>query len=502
MLSVPRAVVRRRAVSPLQKPGLGVVLIAAALAAGQARADVEWHPDLDTAHAAARISQRPVLALFVADMDVDTAAFEAACLGSPEAEAVLATCFEPVRVRIHERPDLARAAGVTHVPSACVMSVEEAPVARLDAPNSPAAFVTAAIIAAQRVAAEQDASPVIADAGRAAPDLASTEAAGVVGTTARGSLARVTAKVRNLSAFARSQPQAPAGEQGAAVPTPAPPARDTASTISPAAAPVAWPAETSGPPPTDVAARPTIEPAAGNLVAPANTPWLDAPAQQAPPPSSPPSTPHPSLAAAPAATPAATALPEPAAPPAPKLPWHKQFIAAIQKPFGGGSKAAEPPTMPPALSRGSLAAAADPVSPPAPGSDPVPDPYGSMPLGLEGYCPVTLVDRGAWSEGRAQWGARHRGRTYLFAGPDEQRTFLADPDRYAPALSGDDPVLALDRSSSTPGQRRYGVTYQSRMYLFASPETRQAFTADPDRYAARIALAERLPAAAGDTRRY
>ena len=213
MLSVPQAVIHPRAVGPFQRPGLGLMLIAAALAAGPARADVEWHPDLDTAHAAARISQRPVLALFVADMDVDTAAFEAACLGSPEAEAVLATCFEPVRIRIHERPDLARAAGVTHVPSACVMSAKESPVARLDAPNSPAAFVTAAIIAAQRIAAEQDASPVIADAGRAAPTLASPEPSGVVGTTARGSLARVTAKVRNLSAFARSQPQAPVSEQ-------------------------------------------------------------------------------------------------------------------------------------------------------------------------------------------------------------------------------------------------------------------------------------------------
>jgi len=125
-----------------------------------------------------------------------------------------------------------------------------------------------------------------------------------------------------------------------------------------------------------------------------------------------------------------------------------------------------------------------------------------MPLGLEGYCPVTLVDRGTWTEGRAQWGARHRGRTYLFAGSAEQQAFLADPDRYAPALSGDDPVLALDRNSCTPGQRRYGVTYRSRMYLFASPETRQAFTADPDRYAARIALAERMPPATGGTRRY
>ena len=118
------------------------------------------------------------------------------------------------------------------------------------------------------------------------------------------------------------------------------------------------------------------------------------------------------------------------------------------------------------------------------------DVYGTMPVGLEGYCPVTLVEKSTWVEGRPQWGARHRGRTYLFAGPAEQQAFLTAPDRYAPALSGDDPVLALDSGRQVPGQRRYGVTYQSRIYLFSSPETRAAFTTAPDRYTTRVMVAE------------
>jgi YHS domain-containing protein len=113
-----------------------------------------------------------------------------------------------------------------------------------------------------------------------------------------------------------------------------------------------------------------------------------------------------------------------------------------------------------------------------------------MPVGLEGYCPVTLAERGVWVEGRAQWGARHRGRTYLFASVEQQQAFLSDPDRYAPALSGDDPVLALDAGKSTPGQRRYGVTYQSRTYLFSSTETRDAFAANPQRYTSGAMVAE------------
>ncbi|NBV47382.1 MAG: hypothetical protein EBR86_17535, partial [Planctomycetia bacterium] len=140
------------------------------------------------------------------------------------------------------------------------------------------------------------------------------------------------------------------------------------------------------------------------------------------------------------------------------------------------------------------AAATAATSPPPPALaaplGPTDSSASSMPVGLDGYCPVTLLDRGVWAEGRAQWGVRHRGRTYLFAGQAEQQAFLAAPDRYAPGLSGDDPVLALDTGRQVQGQRRYGVTYQSRMYLFSSPETRATFAADPQRYTARVAVAE------------
>lgn len=117
-------------------------------------------------------------------------------------------------------------------------------------------------------------------------------------------------------------------------------------------------------------------------------------------------------------------------------------------------------------------------------------PQKTMPLGLEGYCPVALMETGNWVEGQARWGARHRGRTYLFSGLEQQQTFLSDPDRYSPALSGDDPVAAIDGGKTSAGQRRYGVTYQKRIYLFESPETRAAFAANPQRYTSRVLLAE------------
>jgi len=125
-------------------------------------------------------------------------------------------------------------------------------------------------------------------------------------------------------------------------------------------------------------------------------------------------------------------------------------------------------------------------------------PQRTMPLGLEGYCPVALMESGNWVEGQARWGARHRGRTYLFSGLEQQQAFLSDPDRYSPALSGDDPVAAIDGGQTSAGQRRYGVTYQQRIYLFESPETRAAFAANPQRYTSRVLLAEQ-PSRGADT---
>jgi YHS domain-containing protein len=167
------------------------------------------------------------------------------------------------------------------------------------------------------------------------------------------------------------------------------------------------------------------------------------------------------------------------------------LLSALQKPFSLFSK---PAAAKPAPSSTSTAAGTLPQTAATPAE---PDAYGSMPVGLEGYCPVTLAERGVWVEGRAQWGVRHRGRTYLFATAEQQKAFLADPDRYAPALSGDDPVMAFDAGKSTPGQRRYGVTYQSRTYLFSSTETRDAFAANPQRYTSGAMVAEHRTPASG-----
>jgi len=115
-------------------------------------------------------------------------------------------------------------------------------------------------------------------------------------------------------------------------------------------------------------------------------------------------------------------------------------------------------------------------------------PQGNPTLGLDGHCPVQLCDdmmsgKLRWVLGNRLWGATHRGRTYLFAGPEQQRRFLAEADRYAPVFSGDDVIAAIERGETVPGNREHGVFFGDQIYLFANEANLEKFRRDPDHYA-------------------
>ena len=469
---------------------------------GTARGEVAWHADLDAARAACNASGKPVLAIFEASWDAAAADPAADVLGSPEVAALVAACFEPVRLDVDQHAELARQLAVAHVPSARVLDRDVTLLASFDCPATATEFVAAAARAAQVAATGSSAAA-------AASTSDATNAFSGRGRAEHETASAVSAKVRQLSSFAEGEPSSPppSPDRGAIAATKkATPAADVGARYS---EPPAAPALATSPPPwrSEQAAAtapaqpaPPAAPPAPALPASlepqpaAPTSWLASsqPATATPPAQPATATPpaQPTQApATPAAGDQAVAATAPATAAEPGKP-ESTFWTTIQKPWSIFTKssskpaiaaAGPPPTLPPA--RPQLPAALVRSEPPV-------DQHGPMPLGLEGYCPVTVVERGSWVEGRPQWGARHRGRTYLFAGPEQQQAFLADPDRYAPALSGDDPVLAFENGRSEPGRRAYGVSYQSRMYLFSSPETRAAFTADPDRFTSRVMIAE------------
>jgi YHS domain-containing protein len=115
------------------------------------------------------------------------------------------------------------------------------------------------------------------------------------------------------------------------------------------------------------------------------------------------------------------------------------------------------------------------------GSDPS-RPKEDATLALSGYCPVSLVADRKLVAGQAAHTVRHEGRIYRFASAAMSDRFREDPERYIPANRGKCPVAQADREAARPGDPRWGVLYQGRLFLCASPEDRRRFLGDPGRY--------------------
>jgi YHS domain-containing protein len=109
-------------------------------------------------------------------------------------------------------------------------------------------------------------------------------------------------------------------------------------------------------------------------------------------------------------------------------------------------------------------------------------PSGASPVGLDGYCPVELLKTETWVEGDPALAVEYEGRTYRMSGPAQHRAFRAHPERFAPVLSGFDPVLAAEGRGSVPGRTDASAVYEGRLYMFANPANLSRFRQSPKQY--------------------
>jgi len=201
--------------------------------------------------------------------------------------------------------------------------------------------------------------------------------------------------------------------------------------------------------------------------------------------------------------PAATGSNGPAGPPAVRRP--AEMALGPAPPIPAQRSGPRQPTMPSGPAVGAQAGPAGPapgVSATAAASAPgrsapprAPAATKHGPLCLEGYCPVELSENGKWVAGDREYGIRHKGRTYLFAGPEQAQRFWNNPDRYAPAHSGHDVVLFVEQGEMAEGSRRHGVFFGEKIYLFSSESTLERFSQNPHHYVNQLAQAMRAKAA-------
>ncbi len=116
-------------------------------------------------------------------------------------------------------------------------------------------------------------------------------------------------------------------------------------------------------------------------------------------------------------------------------------------------------------------------------------------IGMEGFCPVTLIESLGrpnaigWVLGRESCAVRHRGRVYHCANERARQLLLNDPDKYTPALSGFDIVEFCREAKLMDGKCEYGCIQQdtNRIFLFESKANYDEFIQQSKYYAGLIA---------------
>ena len=114
---------------------------------------------------------------------------------------------------------------------------------------------------------------------------------------------------------------------------------------------------------------------------------------------------------------------------------------------------------------------------------PTEDESATVPLAMQGFCPVTIRSNGLWKSGNPASQTVFDGKQYLFVGPKERALFLKKPGFYLPAFAGDCPVTWIDFQQRVPGSVYDPVMYQGRLYLLAGASEKSVFKADPTRFA-------------------
>ena len=103
-------------------------------------------------------------------------------------------------------------------------------------------------------------------------------------------------------------------------------------------------------------------------------------------------------------------------------------------------------------------------------------------VGLDGYCPVCLINAQKWVNGNADHAAVFDGKTYFFPGDDTLQEFVNNPTQYVPALSGDCIVSYSQTGKRVPGDVRFAALHNNRMYLFPSEKERKVFRQSPQAF--------------------
>lgn len=108
---------------------------------------------------------------------------------------------------------------------------------------------------------------------------------------------------------------------------------------------------------------------------------------------------------------------------------------------------------------------------------------------LEKLCIVSFA-HGEMLKPDPQISATHRGRIYYFADEAARQEFVSNPEQFAIAFGGCDPVHFL--ATREPVEGRFLVNHEGRFYMFSTSENMEAFKSNPSRYMPKQSIAARM----------
>ncbi len=462
---------------------LTVLLTSAALLAEDS---LGWQPNLDAAKRLAASTNRLVLIHFWSPTCEPCMRLEREVFSQPAVRQAIEARFVPVKLNTQEFPATASLFGVDRIPADVVISPTGQVLGRQKSPLSANAYLVQTMSLGAPAPALAAESPRSAGNAPASSDAPASQPAGYGAAATDFNAQGQTPSARPADgAMTGWQPPAATAVAYTGPSGPAPNDRGPSSppTQSPARQPAApsWQSAYSSP-----AASPPSSPVASAYSAENYSNYLS---QNAPPTANHRTDPRsskldPGMSAAGSTGHSSDAYGQTA-------PAKANQLA---QPATGGSSATGTAAF--AQSTASPATASQPatasLSAPPLGPSAVMIPAAEAPpVGLDGFCPVTLSEQKRWVKADPQWGAVHRGRTYLFAGPQEQQRFMEQPDQFSPVMAGNDPVIAFETGKYLSGRRELGVFHQGRVYLFASSQSLGQFKKSPQRYAAEVLQVER-----------
>lgn len=104
-------------------------------------------------------------------------------------------------------------------------------------------------------------------------------------------------------------------------------------------------------------------------------------------------------------------------------------------------------------------------------------------VGLQGFCPVCVVEMKAWEKGNPAFASTYDATTYHFPNAEIKAKFDARPSAYVPVLGGDCIVCYAKMDARVPGSINHSSLFGGRLFLFPSEKEKRMFEADPEAFA-------------------